>query len=60
MILLGLPGEPYKVGRCACGAVLRVHRGHGLTECWECGSLYQNLTGRLALEVLLEEMGHSQ
>jgi hypothetical protein len=59
MVLLGIPGESYRVGRCACGEVLRVHRKAGLTECWACGSLYENLTGVLALRTLLEEMGHT-
>lgn len=56
--LLGIAGESYKSGRCACGEVLRVQRRAGLTECG-CGALYQNLTGQLALHTLLAEMGHT-
>jgi hypothetical protein len=56
--VLGIAGEAYKSGRCACGEVLRVQRRAGLTEC-PCGALYQNLTGQLAIRTLLAEMGHT-
>lgn len=60
MRLLGIPGESYRVGRCRCGARLRLSRSPGVTECVPCGSAYHNLTGEAATTWLLVELGHTQ
>lgn len=58
MNLLGIAGEAYRVGECWCGAKVKLNRKPGWSECRPCGSIYDNITGKPATELLLAEMGH--